>query len=65
MMAAGFIRLEGDQYKSTAQFEGGKLLVNGKEIRCPWRRATMPVRKRRRWNRMAASKNLRHSECDH
>ena len=32
MTAAGFIRLEGDQYKSTAQFEGGKLLVNGKEI---------------------------------
>jgi uncharacterized protein YdgA (DUF945 family) len=32
MIATGFIRLEGDQYKSTARFEGGKLSVNGKEI---------------------------------
>lgn len=32
MMAAGFIRLEGDQYKTTARFEGGKLSVNGQEI---------------------------------
>ena len=32
MTAAGFIRLEGDQYKSMARFEGGKLFVNGKEI---------------------------------
>lgn len=32
MTAAGFIRLEGDQYKSTARFEGGKLFVNDKEI---------------------------------
>ncbi len=32
VMAAGFLRLEGDQYKSAARFEGGKLLVNGKEI---------------------------------
>ncbi len=30
--AAGFIRLEGDKYKSTARFEGGKLFVNDKEI---------------------------------
>ncbi len=29
---AGFIRLEGDQYKTTARFEGGKLFVNGQEI---------------------------------
>ena len=35
VMAAGFVRLEGDQYKSTARFEGGKLLVNGKEIPLP------------------------------
>ncbi|CDH44101.1 YdgA family protein [Candidatus Contendibacter odensensis] len=35
VMAAGFLRLEGDQYKSTARFEGGKLLVNGKEIPLP------------------------------
>jgi uncharacterized protein YdgA (DUF945 family) len=32
MTAAGFIRLEGDQYKTTARFEGGKLSVNGQEI---------------------------------
>ena len=32
MTAAGFIRLEGDQYKSTARFEGGQMFVNGKEI---------------------------------
>ncbi|MFZ1641362.1 MAG: YdgA family protein [Candidatus Contendobacter sp.] len=32
LMAAGFIRLEGDQYQSSARFENGKLLVNGQEI---------------------------------
>lgn len=32
MTAAGFIRFEGDQYKSTARFEGGKLFINDKEI---------------------------------
>jgi uncharacterized protein YdgA (DUF945 family) len=32
LTAAGFIRLEGDQYKSSARFEGGKLFVNGQEI---------------------------------
>lgn len=32
LTAAGFVRLEGDQYKTTARFEGGKLLVNGQEI---------------------------------
>ncbi len=32
MTAAGFIRVEGEQYKSTARFEGGKLFVNDKEI---------------------------------
>ena len=32
LTAAGFIRLEGDQYKTTARFEGGKLFVNGQEI---------------------------------
>ncbi len=32
LVAAGFVRLEGDQYKSQARFEGGKLLVNGQEI---------------------------------
>ncbi len=32
MTAAGFIRLEGDQYKSTVRFEGNKLLVNNQEI---------------------------------
>jgi uncharacterized protein YdgA (DUF945 family) len=30
--AAGFIRLEGDRYKTTARFEDGKLFVNGQEI---------------------------------
>ncbi len=28
----GFVRLEGDRYRSTAKFEGGKLYVNDKEI---------------------------------
>ena len=32
LTTAGFIRLEGDQYQSSARFEGGKLLVNGQEI---------------------------------
>ncbi|HRC73673.1 MAG TPA: DUF945 family protein, partial [Candidatus Competibacter sp.] len=32
MVATGFIRLEGDRYRSTARFENGKLLVNDKEI---------------------------------
>ena len=32
LTAAGFIRLEGDRYQSTARFEGGKLLVNDREI---------------------------------
>jgi len=32
LTAAGFIRLEGNQYRSSARFEGGKLLVNGQEI---------------------------------
>lgn len=32
MVIAGFLRLEGDQYKSAARFEGGKLSVNGKDI---------------------------------
>ncbi|HRD65089.1 MAG TPA: YdgA family protein [Candidatus Competibacter sp.] len=32
MMAAGFVRLDGDRYESTARFEGGKLFVNDKEI---------------------------------
>ena len=32
LTAAGFIRLEGDHYKTTARFEGGKLFVNGQEI---------------------------------
>jgi len=32
LMAAGFLRLEGDRYKATARFEKGKLLVNGQEI---------------------------------
>ncbi len=31
-VSAGFIRLEGDQYKSTVRFEGGKLFVNDKAI---------------------------------
>ncbi len=35
LTAAGFIRLEGDQYKSSARFEGGKLFVNGQEIPLP------------------------------
>ncbi|MDG4552677.1 MAG: YdgA family protein [Candidatus Competibacter sp.] len=32
LTAAGFIRLSGDQYRSTARFEGGKLFVNDQEI---------------------------------
>jgi uncharacterized protein YdgA (DUF945 family) len=32
LTTAGFIRLEGDLYQSTARFEGGKLFVNGQEI---------------------------------
>ena len=32
LTTAGFVRLEGDQYKTTARFEGGKLFVNGQEI---------------------------------
>ncbi|MCP5158442.1 MAG: YdgA family protein [Gammaproteobacteria bacterium] len=32
LAAAGFIRLEGDHYKTTARFEGGKLFVNDQEI---------------------------------
>ena len=32
LTAAGFIRLEGDQYQSSVRFEGGKLFVNGQEI---------------------------------
>ena len=32
LTAAGFIVLEGDQYKSSARFAGGKLTVNGQEI---------------------------------
>lgn len=32
MTAAGFVRVEGDRYKSTARFEGGKLFMNDKEI---------------------------------
>lgn len=32
MLAAGFLRLEGDHYKATARFENGKLFVNDKEI---------------------------------
>jgi uncharacterized protein YdgA (DUF945 family) len=32
LTAAGFITLEGDQYKSSARFAGGKLSVNGQEI---------------------------------
>jgi len=32
LTTAGFIRLEGDQYRSSARFEGGKLFVNGQEI---------------------------------
>ena len=32
LTTSGFIRLEGDHYKTTARFEGGKLFVNGQEI---------------------------------
>jgi uncharacterized protein YdgA (DUF945 family) len=32
LASAGFIRLEGNQYRSSARFENGKLLVNGQEI---------------------------------
>lgn len=32
LTTAGFIRLEGDHYKTTARFEEGKLFVNGQEI---------------------------------
>jgi uncharacterized protein YdgA (DUF945 family) len=32
LTTAGFIRLEGDHYKTTARFEAGKLFVNGQEI---------------------------------
>ena len=32
LTAAGFIKLDGDQYKTTARFEGGKLFVNDQEI---------------------------------
>jgi hypothetical protein len=32
LTAAGFIRLEGGQYRSTARFEGGRLFVNDQEI---------------------------------
>jgi len=32
LITSGFIRLEGDHYKTTARFEGGKLFVNGQEI---------------------------------
>lgn len=32
LTSAGFIRLEGGLYRSTARFEGGKLFVNGQEI---------------------------------
>lgn len=32
MLAAGFLRLEGDHYKATARFENGKLFVNDREI---------------------------------
>jgi len=32
LTTAGFIRLEGDHYKTTARFEEGKLVVNGQEI---------------------------------
>ncbi|MDG4595197.1 MAG: YdgA family protein [Candidatus Contendobacter sp.] len=32
LTTAGFIRLEGNQYRSSARFEGGKLWVNGQEI---------------------------------
>ena len=32
LTAIGFIRLDGDHYKATARFEGGKLFVNDQEI---------------------------------
>lgn len=32
MVEAGFLRLAGDQYQSTARFEGGKLFVNDREM---------------------------------
>jgi uncharacterized protein YdgA (DUF945 family) len=32
LMAAGFVRLEGDRYQTTARFESGKLFVNDREI---------------------------------
>jgi len=32
VVASGLLRLEGDLYRTTARFEGGKLLVNGQEI---------------------------------
>ena len=32
LMAAGFVRLEGDRYQTTARFESGKLFVNDQEI---------------------------------
>lgn len=32
MLAAGFLRLEGDHYKAVARFENGKLWVNDREI---------------------------------
>jgi len=32
LTAAGFIRLDGDQYQSSARFENGKLSVNGQDI---------------------------------
>jgi hypothetical protein len=32
LIAAGFIRLEGGQYRSIARFAGGRLFVNDQEI---------------------------------
>lgn len=32
LTASGFIKLDGNSYKSSARFEGGKLFVNGQEI---------------------------------
>jgi len=32
LISAGFIQMEGNQYKTKARFEGGKLFVNDKEI---------------------------------
>jgi len=32
LIAMGFIRLEGGQYRSSARFEGGRLFVNDREI---------------------------------